>query len=207
MKISFSFLKTVCNWQSSALMPSCQGCSSLPEVRILWLLFGSIKGLSCTWGLELMSCESHQPELRLSAKGKSETYLPPLLRRFWSTCSVPSCSGPFFPLQMLGHGLLPFNKGKVEKKKTTNTPAFAWETALIQNPRQALILLGSGAVAPTSFQQDCKRALLCASLKSRARAAFWIQAYIYMAGQKVEGLNKVSLAFSHSWLPWRTALQ
>lgn len=54
-------------------MPS---CSSPPEVYVLGLLFDSIKGLSCIPSLELMGCESHQPELRWSAKGQSETYLP-----------------------------------------------------------------------------------------------------------------------------------
>ena len=67
-----------------------------------------------------MGCESHQPELRLSAK--SETYLPSqFLSQFWSTYSFTSRLGPFVPLQMLGHGLLHYNKGKLEPPP----PAFA----------------------------------------------------------------------------------
>lgn len=71
--------------------------------------------------VELMGSESHQPKLRLRAKGKSETYLPSqFLSKFWSTYSFPSRSGPFVPLQMLGYTLLQYNKGKVEKNKHTS---------------------------------------------------------------------------------------
>lgn len=84
MKLSFTLLlKPLCKRQCAAPMSSCQGRSSPSEVCVLWLLFGSIKGLFCSWSLEPMGCESHHPARRLSAKGKSKIYLP---SQFLSQC-------------------------------------------------------------------------------------------------------------------------
>lgn len=89
-------------------------CATLPGMLL------SLRGLyrvTPALRVELMGCESHQPTLRLKAKGKSETYLPSqFLSKFWSTYSFPSRSGPFVPLQSLGYRLLQYNKGKVKKK-------------------------------------------------------------------------------------------